>query len=279
MCRCPRGWWSPGRPQLSSSRTPFPACLYILGSFPQNSWRRYAREVGSSARAAARVWLSIRAGAARGRGGLCCRPASQLADPSLRNAQQHGGIADRKLRGEAPQELGGVAGDLSGGALLLAAAGAQPAGPLVKHRVAGVVVHLQVQGRLSAARKILDHADDLADVAVEGPQGLGPGMRAGQRGYVGHPPVAVTGHHDLICHRPFSHPFPNTGSRSRSIARKVPGRTSPTCWATVVRAVTSVPSARVARASYWRWEPRWRSRTPPLRSMSLITSLTVTSIV
>jgi Plasmid pRiA4b ORF-3-like protein len=24
-------------------------------------------------------------------------------------------------------------------------------------------------------------------------------------------------------HRPFSHPFPNTGSRSRSIARKVPG--------------------------------------------------------
>jgi hypothetical protein len=38
---------------------------------------------------------------------------------------------------------------------------AQPAGPLVKHRVAGAVVHLQVQGRLSAARKILDHADDL----------------------------------------------------------------------------------------------------------------------
>jgi hypothetical protein len=27
----------------------------------------------------------------------------------------------------------------------------------------------------------------------------------------------------------FSHPFPNTGSRSRSIARKVPGRTSPMC--------------------------------------------------
>jgi hypothetical protein len=70
-----------------------------------------------------------------------------------------------------PQELGGVAGDLSGGALLLAAAGAQPAGPLVKHRVAGAVVHLQVQGRLSAARKILDQADDLADVAVQGPQG------------------------------------------------------------------------------------------------------------
>jgi hypothetical protein len=62
-----------------------------------------------------------------------------------------------------PQELGGVAGDLSGGALLLAAAGAQPAGPLVKRRVTGVVVHLQVQGRLSAARKIFDHADDLAD--------------------------------------------------------------------------------------------------------------------
>ena len=95
----------------------------------------------------------------------------------------------------------------------------------------------------------------------------------------GDPFVAVTGHHDVILHRPFSHPFPNTGSRSRSIARKVPGRTSPACWATVVRAVTSVPSARVARASYWRWEPRWRSRTPPLRSMSLMTSLAVISIV
>src|SRR5580700_6989597 len=145
----------------------------------------------------------------------------------------------------AAQELGGIAGDLGGGALLLAAERAQPAGPLVKHRVAGVVVHLQVQGRLGAARKILDHADDLADAAVEGPQGLCPGMRAGQRGYVSHPPVTVTGHHDVILHRPFSHPFPNTGSRSRSIARKVPGRTSPACWATVVRAVTSVPSARV----------------------------------
>jgi hypothetical protein len=53
-----------------------------------------------------------------------------LADPSLRNAQQHGGLADRKLRGEAPQELGGAGGDLSGGALLLAAAGAQPSGRL-----------------------------------------------------------------------------------------------------------------------------------------------------
>src|SRR5580693_4484876 len=72
-------------------------------------------------------------------------------------------------------------------------------------------------------------------------------MCAGQRGYVGHPPVAVTGHHDVVLHRLFSHPFPKTGSRSRSIARKVPGRTSPACWATVVRAVTSVPSARVAR--------------------------------
>jgi hypothetical protein len=148
-----------------------------------------------------------------------------LADPPLRNAKQHSGIADRKLRGEATQELGGVAGDLRRGALLLATTGAQPAGPLVKHRVAGVVVHLQVQGRLSAARKILDHADDLADAAVEGPQALGPGMRARQRGYVSHPPVAVTGHHDVIPHRPVSHPFPNTGSRSRSIARKVPGRT------------------------------------------------------
>ena len=35
-------------------------------------------------------------------------------------------------------------------------------------------------------------------LAVEGPQGLCPRMRAGQRGYVGHPPVAVTDHHDVI---------------------------------------------------------------------------------
>jgi hypothetical protein len=58
-----------------------------------------------------------------------------LADPALRNAQQDSGIADRKMRGEAPQEFGSVASDLGGGALLLAAAGAQPAGPLVKHRI------------------------------------------------------------------------------------------------------------------------------------------------
>ena len=77
----------------------------------------------------------------RGGGGLSCRLASQLADPSLRNAQQHGGIADRKLRSEATQELGGVAGDLRGGALLLATTSAQPAGPLVKHRTAPADAH------------------------------------------------------------------------------------------------------------------------------------------
>ena len=54
-------------------------------------------------------------------------------------------------------------GDLSGGALARGG-GRAACGPLVKDRVAGVVVHLQVQDRLSAARKILDHADDLADV-------------------------------------------------------------------------------------------------------------------
>jgi len=32
--------------------------------------------------------------------------------------------------------------------------------------VTGVIVHLQVQGRFRAARQILDHADDLTDVAV-----------------------------------------------------------------------------------------------------------------
>jgi hypothetical protein len=48
--------------------------------------------------------LSVRTGSARG-------TAAQLADPALRNAQQHGGIACRKLCGEAPQELGGVSAE------------------------------------------------------------------------------------------------------------------------------------------------------------------------
>src|SRR5579862_8161697 len=96
--------------------------------------------------------LSVRAGATCGGGSV--RTTSQLADPALRNAQQDGGIADRKLRGESFEELGGVAGDLSGGPLLLAAAGTQPAGSLVEHRVAGVVVHVQVHGRFRTTRKI-----------------------------------------------------------------------------------------------------------------------------
>jgi hypothetical protein len=125
-----------------------------------------------------RACLSVCARSACGSSGSSGGPGSQLANPALRNAQQYGSVANRKLRSEAPEELGGVAGDLSSGAVLLAAAGAQPTGPLVKHRVTRVVLHLPVQGRFRAARKILDHADDLTDVAVQGPQGLGPGMRA-----------------------------------------------------------------------------------------------------
>ena len=110
----------------------------------------------------ARACLSIRAGSMPGSGGPSCRTASQLADAALRNAQQHCRIADRKLRGEAPEELRGLAGDLSGGALLLAAAGAQPACRIVvarrrttrRQRATGVTDGQQTAGGAGEPRPV-----------------------------------------------------------------------------------------------------------------------------
>jgi hypothetical protein len=53
---------------------------------------------GSPARTVTEAYLSIRAGSARGSGGLSCRLASQLADPALRNAQQHRRIATNHVK-------------------------------------------------------------------------------------------------------------------------------------------------------------------------------------
>jgi hypothetical protein len=101
----------------------------------------------------ARACLSIRAGSTPGSGGLSRRTASQLADPALRNAQQHRRIADRKLRGEAPEELRGLAGDLSGGALLLAAVLAE-ALPLDQERVLEWRVWLAFWGSAATSARL-----------------------------------------------------------------------------------------------------------------------------
>ena len=84
------------------------------------------------------------------------------------------GKSRRRRSGRPRWSLGKKVGVVLAAVLLLAASGAQPAGPLVEHRVAGVVFHIQVHGRFRTARKILDHADDLADVAVVYSQNLNP---------------------------------------------------------------------------------------------------------